>query len=162
DDQHLGLPGGRLVDPTIGVNQLVTDRRGAATPFDFADKQGRNVTAGTTYMLMPGAELIIDGGVRQKDQKASFFGTFFDPASNDPRSRFEATLTSWSFTPRIKLDHEMFGATWKAIGGIDYYNADYDSDRGLATGLAPIHHYDLNQKSLAAYWQQTVVLPTRT
>ena len=30
DDQKLGLPGGRLVDPSIGVNQLVTDRRAPA------------------------------------------------------------------------------------------------------------------------------------
>ena len=34
DDQKLGFPGGRIVDPSIGVNELVTDRRGAATPFD--------------------------------------------------------------------------------------------------------------------------------
>ena len=30
DDQKLGLPGGRIVDPSIGVNELVTDRRGTA------------------------------------------------------------------------------------------------------------------------------------
>src|SRR6185312_13387428 len=40
NDQHLGLPGARRVDATIGVNQLITDRRGATTPFDFADTQG--------------------------------------------------------------------------------------------------------------------------
>jgi len=39
DEQALGFPGGRLVDPSIGVNQLVTDRKGAATPFDHAEKQ---------------------------------------------------------------------------------------------------------------------------
>src|SRR5262249_41936029 len=36
DDQNIGLPGGRLVDPTIGVNQLVTDRAKATTPFDYS------------------------------------------------------------------------------------------------------------------------------
>ena len=36
DDQNLGLPGARRVDPRVGMNQLVTDRRGATTPFDFA------------------------------------------------------------------------------------------------------------------------------
>ena len=30
DDQKLGFPGGRLVDPSIGLNELVTNRRGAA------------------------------------------------------------------------------------------------------------------------------------
>ena len=43
DDQHLGLPGGRRVTPTI--NELVTNRRGAATPFDFGDKKGLNAHA---------------------------------------------------------------------------------------------------------------------
>src|SRR5690606_670127 len=40
DDQELGLPGARLVDPSIAINQLVTDRRGATTPEDYANKQG--------------------------------------------------------------------------------------------------------------------------
>src|SRR5207253_3514716 len=40
DDQKLGLPGGRIVDPSIGVNELLTDRRGTGTPFDYANKQG--------------------------------------------------------------------------------------------------------------------------
>jgi len=35
DDQKLGFPGGRTVDPSIGLNQLVTDRRGTNTPFDY-------------------------------------------------------------------------------------------------------------------------------
>ena len=48
DDQKLGLPGGRTVNPVTGVNQLVTDRTGTNTPFDFGNKQGANATAGFT------------------------------------------------------------------------------------------------------------------
>ena len=66
DDQELGLPGGRLVDSTIGTNQLVTNRTGAATPNDFANKQGQNYTLGFTRMLAPGTELIVDGSLRRK------------------------------------------------------------------------------------------------
>src|ERR1700730_18644839 len=75
DDQKLGLPGGRLVDPSIGLNQLETDRRGTSTPFDFANKQGANATAGFTKTLWNGADLIVDGGVRDKKQQVGFFGT---------------------------------------------------------------------------------------
>src|SRR6202165_1350572 len=75
DDQKLGLPGGRLVDPSIGLNQLETDRRGTSTPFNYANKQGANATAGFTKTLWNGAELIIDGGVRDKKQQAGFFGS---------------------------------------------------------------------------------------
>ena len=78
DDQKLGLPGGRLVDPSIGMNELVTNRRGAATPFDYANKQGANATAGFTKTLWNGAELIVDGGVRNKKQQSGFFGAVAD------------------------------------------------------------------------------------
>ena len=46
DDQKLGFPGGRTVDPSIGLNQLATDRRGTNTPFDYGNQQGANATAG--------------------------------------------------------------------------------------------------------------------
>src|SRR6266446_4257181 len=45
DDQKLGFPGGRIVDPSIGVNELVTARTGAATPFDYGNQQGASATA---------------------------------------------------------------------------------------------------------------------
>src|SRR6476646_5096279 len=63
DDQKLGLPGGRLVDPSIGINELVTNRRGTKTPFDYANKQGASATAGFTKTLWNGGQPIVDGGV---------------------------------------------------------------------------------------------------
>jgi outer membrane receptor protein involved in Fe transport len=41
DDQKLGFPGGRTVDPSIGLNQLVTDRRGTNTPVRLWQPAGR-------------------------------------------------------------------------------------------------------------------------
>ncbi len=46
DDQHLGLPGARLVDLNAGINELVTDRRGATTPDAFSSKTGGSLTLG--------------------------------------------------------------------------------------------------------------------
>ena len=74
DDQKLGFPGGRLVDPSIGLNELVTNRRGTNTPFDYGNQQGANATAGFTKTLLNGVDLIVDGGVRDKKQQAGFFG----------------------------------------------------------------------------------------
>ncbi|HEX7790248.1 MAG TPA: TonB-dependent receptor plug domain-containing protein, partial [Afipia sp.] len=104
DDQHIGLPGGRLVGVRAGVNvnELASDRRGATTPFDFADKQGANATAGFTKSLWNGAELIVDGGVRHKLQQGSFFGTFAD-------NYVDSALTTWSITPRLSIKNEIFG-----------------------------------------------------
>ena len=70
DDQKLGFPGGRIVDPSIGVNELVTNRRGAATPFDYGNQQGASATAGFTKTLLNGVDLIVDGGVRNKDTQS--------------------------------------------------------------------------------------------
>ena len=152
DDQHIGLPGGRTVNAF--VNELATNRRGAATPLDFADKQGANATAGFTKTLWNGAELIVDGGVRNKQQQGSFFGTFAD-------AYVDSNLTTWSITPRLSIKNDLFGLRSSILTGLDYYDAKYDSDRSKLQGLAPIHVYNLSQQSVAGYWQQTLgVLPT--
>lgn len=157
DDQRLGLPGPRTVDPSINLNQLVTDRRGTGTPFDYADKQGANTIAGFTKTLWNGAELIVDGGVRNKDQQAAFFGA--TPAI--PFNYVDTTLQTWSLTPRLSVKNPLFGLSSTILTGIDYYDATYHSDRPEFRGAAPIHVYDLSQQTLAAYWQQTVgLLPT--
>jgi iron complex outermembrane receptor protein len=163
DKQHVGLPGGRLVDRNLGIDEVVTNPRGAATPFDFANKEGANATAGIAHTFMPGVELIVDGGVRWKQQHAEFFGSTLSPATiADPTSSFDATLRTWSVTPRLRIDRPLFGLPWKAISGIDWYRSDYNTDRGLFSGAPPIHHYDLTQTSLAAYSQHTLTLFSNT
>jgi iron complex outermembrane recepter protein len=140
------------------VNQLVTDRRGATTPFDWAAKKGENATLGFTRTLAPGAELIVDGGVRHKSEQGEFHGTFADPASSEPIRAVATDLTTTSFTPRLKIDAAIGDVRLRSLGGFDYYRAVYGSDRPLFLGAAPIHRYDLTQSSLAAYWMQTVTL----
>lgn len=149
DDQDLRLPGARLVAPASGINQLRDDRRGTSTPFDFADKQEVRGTLGFTYNVVPGVELIVDGGIRDKDQQAFIF------------SYVDTELTTKSLTPRVNITTPLFGLPSRAIAGIDLFDTDYGSDRPQAKGLAPIMVYDGGQKSVAGYWMQTVsVLPT--
>ncbi|MEE8352292.1 MAG: TonB-dependent receptor plug domain-containing protein, partial [Rhodospirillales bacterium] len=45
DNQRLGLPGGRIIDPSTGQNDL-TDPRGAQTPNDFALQNGLALALG--------------------------------------------------------------------------------------------------------------------
>ncbi len=97
DDQKLGLPGGRTVNPATGVNELVTARNGTDTPFDYGNKQGANATAGFTRTLWNGAELIVDGGVRDKKQQAGFFGNV--PLQDFNASYVDTSLQTWSLTP---------------------------------------------------------------
>src|SRR4051812_13894124 len=159
DEQHLGLPGARLVDPSIGVNQLVTDRKGAATPFDNAEKQGANATAGFIKSLGYGVELIVDGGIRDKKQQGSFFGGV--PLSSFNFTYVDAKLQTWSLTPRVSINNIVFGMPSNILTGIDFYDASFHQNRGAFNGAPPIHMYDLSQQTVAAYWQQTIsVLPT--
>lgn len=155
DRRHLGLPGGRLVDPSIGVNQLLTDRRGTATPFDFGDQQGANATVGFTKTLTNGVELIVDGGVRNKQQQAVFFSSFGNSA-------IDSVLQTWSLTPRLRITNPVFGLASTILTGIDYYDAAYGSNRGVALGGTPIHVYDLRQRTVSGYFQQTLALAPST
>jgi iron complex outermembrane receptor protein len=150
DDQHVGLPGGRRV--TTGSSLFVTAPRGAATPLDYADKQGFSATTGIAYMLSPGTELIVDGGVRRKAQQGGFFSSF-SPAFD---SYVDTMLTTFSITPRLNSQHDLFGVRGKATVGIDYYDASYESGRALHRGDAFNHRYDLGQRTLAIYGQETL------
>jgi iron complex outermembrane receptor protein len=156
-DQHLGLPGGRLVSAAANINQVVTDPRGATTPFDYANKQGITATLGVTRVIVPGTELIIDGGVRQKNQQAQFFCD----GCPDFDHGFKATLTTFSLTPRLTSQHNLGGVTGKLIAGIDFYDNTYGSDRPQHLNDSPIHRYDLTQRTIAGYVQETLaLLPT--
>lgn len=159
DDQKLGFPGGRLVQPSIGLNELATDRRGTSTPFDYGNKQGANATAGFTKTLWNGAELIVDGGVRDKKQQSAFFGT--TPLPGFASTYVDASLLTWSITPRLSVKNSIFGMPSSVLTGIDYYDATFHQDRGAFKGFAPWHMYDLSQQTLAGYWQHTIgLLPT--
>jgi iron complex outermembrane receptor protein len=147
DDQRLGLPGVRRVTPF--VNELVTDPRGATTPTAFANKQGLNATAGVTRTFTPGLDLILDGGVRHKEQQT--FSSLFGFDVSDARQ-----LTTASLTPRVVADMPLGSAVHsKTIAGIDFYNSDLTVDRGMRLSDPAIHRYDLTQRSLGAYGQET-------
>jgi iron complex outermembrane receptor protein len=154
DDQKLGLPGARLVDQGAGINLMETDRRGATTPNAYSTRQGVSLTLGASRIIAPGFEFILDGNIRRKEQ--TIFSSLFGFDTSDQR-----VLTSGSITPRFIIDGQVLGAPTKVTAGIDFYNSDLNAKRSQAVTDPAIHTYDLNQQSLAAYWQQTVsVMPT--
>lgn len=149
DNQHLGLPGGRSV--TTSSSEVESDPRGATTPFDYGDKQGRNVAFGVTRMLNDSTELVIDGSYRRKDQQTAAFLTFLE-------NYYDTKLSTFSVTPRLTNQHDLFGMPSKIIAGLDFYDSRYLSDRSMFKGMALIHKYDLHQRTLAGYAQETVAL----
>ena len=154
EDQHLGLPGARLVDVNAGINELVTDRRGATTPNAFSSKLGESLTLGVSRQFGSGVEFIVDGNLRRKDQ--TVFSSLFGSDTSDVR-----VLTTGSVTPRANINIQAFGMPTKITTGFDYYNSSLDAKRSQAISDPPYHTYDLNQQSMAGYWQQTTsILPT--
>lgn len=159
DDQKLGFPGGRFVDPGAGVNELVTARQGTSTPFDYGNKQGKTATTGFTKTMWSGVDLIVDGGYREKDTQGGFFGPV--PTLSFSSNYVDARLKQWSITPRLSIKNNIFGMPSAVLTGIDYYDAVYHQDQSALKGMPPIHMFDINQKTLAGYWQHTIgLLPT--
>ena len=125
DDQKLGLPGGRIVDPSIGVDELVTNRKGTSTPFDYGNKQGASATAGFTKTLWNGVDLIVDGGYAGKGHQSAFFGPV--PTLSSPRitsTRDLKTVVDHAATEHQEPDLRNAVAV---LTGIDYYDASLSS-----------------------------------
>ncbi|HEX5499858.1 MAG TPA: TonB-dependent receptor, partial [Thermomicrobiales bacterium] len=152
DDQKLGLPGGRLVDPSAGINQLVTDRTGATTPNDYSNKQGQNYTLGVTRLLAPGVEAIVDGSFRRKDQQAELF------FNGSPFNGVDTTMNTASVTPRLKIDTDALGLPAKILTGFDYYHTDYESSRAKDLASPPYHRYDIEQSTAGFYANGTLAV----
>ncbi len=156
DDQRLGFPGGRLVTPAFSLLDAFPTL--AATPFDYGKKKGINATAGITRTLAPGNELIVDGGIRQKNQKAGFFSDF----SPDFDAYVDTSLTTLSLTPRFSSNHNIAGMKGRLLTGVDVYDALYGSSRSQHVMFPPYHRYDLSQLSVAAYAMETVAVTPNT
>ncbi len=152
DDQSLRLPAARRVEPGAGIDQLNNDRRGTATPHDYADQHGYSLTAGHSRFLSADHELIMDAGYRSKNQK-SFFDDYVYAGTY---ARYlDTDLATWSFTPRLKARRTTFGYPGTTVAGLDYYQSQYDSDRALnpSTASTPYHRLDVQQESFALYGQ---------
>ena len=163
DSQHLRLPGPRTVDPQHvddqgnpdPIDELHNDRRGTNEPNNFANQNGYFVTTGLRRDLSDSTEAIADIGYRNKNQHAYY---------EDFLMYLDSTLGTWSFTPRLTTDYQLFGQGGQLVTGLDYYHSDYDSDRSSkpSTIGKPIHALDIRQTSTAAYMQTTHDLDAQT
>jgi iron complex outermembrane receptor protein len=117
DRQDIRLPGGRFVQPSIGLDQYTADRRGTGTPLDYGTRDGSR--AGLSVVQRIGAaELSIGLDGRDKNQ-TSFFDQGGFPTYRDD------DLELRSLTPRVKLP---IGAH-SLILGVDWHQWRYDSRR---------------------------------
>ena len=154
-NQNLRLPGGRLVQPALGVNQLETDRRGTATPDDYALRD--DVSLQFDWTRKDGSLSEIVGlSYRRKEQKSYF-------AANGSNYR-DADLDVFSATPRLRFDQSDAAVPGTLVVGLDWYVWDYHLAVGSspASIVQPIHQVDATQQNRAIYALETIQVGTGT
>ncbi len=155
DHQGIRLPGARRVQPSAGVNQLETDRRGTSTPLDYAQRSGNQLTLDWRQRIAFG-EFIIGSGYREKMQTSYFdFGGFPDYRVTN--------LHVWSFTPRVRIAQPLFGKENTLVIGYDGYRWDYRLRTSISTlAIAqPINTVAATQQNSAFYLHNTTRLGER-
>jgi len=152
DRQDIRLPGGRFVQPSIGLDEYATDRRGASTPLDYASRDGAR--AGLSLLQRFGdAELSVGLDARDKDQRSYFDQGGFPTYRAD-------RLGLASLTPRVKIP---FG-NHSLVAGADRHEWRYRSRRtDRPENLErPTNRVTVTQETTGWYLQDTVELTRST
>lgn len=149
DNQGIRLPGARTVQPSAGIDQLATDRRGTGTPLDYATRAGNRATLDWRRDAQWG-EVHVGAGWRGKTQTSYFdFGGFPDYR--------EVDLDVWSLTPRMRIAHRAFGGESTLVAGFDWYRWDYGLRRSNSPSNIgrPVNAVDASQENAAVYVHNT-------
>lgn len=155
DDQDLRLPGARMVQPSAGVDQLETDRRGTSTPFDYAQRAGNRVTLDWRQETGIG-EFNFGLGYRDKEQTS-----YFDQGGF-PDYRV-AELGVWSVSPRMRFPQPLAGLPNTLVAGFDWYRWNYRQrmSNSQANIAQPFNTVDATQENSAFYLHNTTQLSRR-
>src|SRR5258706_9611127 len=154
DKQDLGLPGARRIQPSIGLDEYATDRRGAQTPRDFASRDGARAGPSLAHMLGE-AELSLGFDWRTKQQRALFEQQF--RAQGD-------SMSVLALTPRARVPLRLGGVDHRLTVGVDWLSWDYDSrrDSDINNLGTPVNRIRATQKNTAFYLQDLVDLSRAT
>ncbi|MBX3662238.1 MAG: TonB-dependent receptor [Burkholderiales bacterium] len=155
DHQGIRLPGARQVQPSTGVNQLLTDRRGAQTPLDWSQRNGNRMNLDWRHDTGLG-EFNLGLGWRDKEQISYFdFGGF-------PDFRI-ADLDVWSFSPRFRATPALPGGRHTLVFGLDWQRWDYRLRRSNAVANIgrPFNTVDARQETLGFYAQDSLAVSER-
>jgi iron complex outermembrane receptor protein len=155
DKQEVRLPGARLTDWGLGIDQMSSDRNGTSTPLDYATRDGYLV--GAQYLMhFSGVELALDVSYRNREQTS-----YFD-FSGFPDYR-ESELNVFAFSPRLKMAHAASGGNGTLIVGMDWLNWEYKLDVSNAKNNIgqPINRIDGKQRNVSLFVQDDAPLGDR-
>lgn len=152
DRQGIRLPGARRVQPSAGVDELASDRRGTSTPRDYAQRDGNEASLDVRWQAAVG-ELALGLGYRDKAQRSYFdFGGFPDYRDID--------LDVVNVQPRYRWRGSGWGATHTLVAGFDFARWDYALARSNSSGNVgqPFTRVGARQDNAAVYLLDTVEL----
>ena len=143
------------MQPSAGINQLETDRRGTSTPLDYAQRTGNRVTLDWRQETGIG-EFNLGLGYRDKEQTS-----YFDQGGF-PDYRV-ANLGVWSVSPRMRFPQPLAGLPNTLVAGLDWYRWDYRLrvSNSQANITQPFNTVDAMQENSALYLQDTMQLSPR-
>ncbi len=152
DKQSLRLPGERTVDPSTGINQLVSDPRGTSKPLDYAKLDGGHISLGATQKLRFG-DVATEFSYRSKNQQAFLSGSYL-----------ETNLNLLTFMPRAKIPFQLGKFGHELVVGMDAADWDYDSRRSSSPASigTPTTHILAKQSNRALYAQNATQLGDAT
>jgi len=150
DRQGIRLPGARTVQPSAGIDQLGSDRRGTSTPLDYAQRDGNQATLDLQRQLGAG-EFILGLGYRNKEQRSYFdFSGFPDYRDID--------LGVYTVQPRYRMRSDALGMAHSIVVGVDLARWDYQLLRSNAASNIgrPINTVDADQDNAGVYVLDTI------
>ncbi len=141
EQQDIRLPGAR------SRAQLITNRRGATTPGDFAKRDSQRVGL-TGIVPVAGGEFRTDLSYRNRDTSSLQIDTTVDAHSE--------TLAA---SPRIRLPFQLGATEYSLTLGLDWDRWDYESGRRSSFATTDLTS---TQENRAAYAQNTFSFPSYT
>ena len=154
--QDIRLPGGRFVQPSIGLDEYASDPRGTGTPLDYASRDGAR--AGLSLLQRFGdTELLMGIDFRDKDQ-LSYFDQAGFPSTRDDQ------LELASLTPRLRVPFATGALRHRLTAGADWHSWGYRSlraDRPENLGR-PANRVAVDQDTTGWYLQDTLELAAGT
>lgn len=156
DRQDVRLPGARRIQPSIGLDEYASDRRGAQTPLDYASRDGARLGLTLGHRIAE-TELSMGLDYRDKDQRA-----YFDQGGF-PTYRATA-LDVVSLTPRMRIPFGWGGTAHRLTIGMDATRWNYDGRRANSPDnvARPINRVRATQTSTAIYLQDAIQLTSAT